>query len=91
MTNRALAALASVAAVGLLLAACDPGALVRNNNTETLEAGFMKHSDVPPPPPTFCYQTLANADCYSDPVHGQGERLVESYPPRKTLPDPVIK
>jgi hypothetical protein len=91
MTIRVSAAIASAAAFGLLLAACDPGALVRNNNTETLEAGFMRHSDLPPPPPTFCYQTLANADCYRDPQKGQGERLVDSYPPRSTLPDAVIQ
>jgi hypothetical protein len=90
MSIRVPAALASVVALGFVLAACDPGALVRNNNTETLEAGFMKHSDLPPPPPTFCYQTLAEADCYRDPQPGQRERVVETYPPRQTLPDPVL-
>jgi hypothetical protein len=91
MSMRVAAVLASALVSSLLVAACDPGALVRNNNTETLEAGFMKHSDLPPPAPTFCYQTLGETDCYADPQGGQGGRLVESYPPRSTLPQPVIQ
>ncbi len=92
MTIRALAALAPAVAVGLQLAACDPSAAFRKTNTETLEAGFLTHSeDLAPAPPTFCYQTLAVADCYAGPQPGQGERLVESYPPRRTLPEDAIR
>ncbi|MBX6321139.1 MAG: hypothetical protein IRY94_04860 [Rhodospirillaceae bacterium] len=92
MTIRVLAALAPALTAGLLLTACDPSAAFRKTNTETLEAGFLPHSpDITPAPPTFCYQTLAYTDCYDRPQPGEGGRLVESYPPRRTLPQDAIR
>jgi hypothetical protein len=89
---RAVAALAGVALTALALGACDRASEpFRKNNTELLQAGFMKHEPLPPPPATFCYETLADPMCYREPLAGEGERLIDSYPPRQYLPEEVLQ
>ena len=89
---RRVAAFAGVALAVLALGACDRGTeRFRKNNTELLTAGFMKHEPLPPPPATFCYETLADPMCYRQPLQGEGERLIESYPPRQYLPEDALR
>jgi hypothetical protein len=88
---RVAAALFCAAVAGLSLTACDPSAAFRKTNTETLEAGFLKHDALPAPAPVYCYQTLADVNCYDAPQPGEGGRLVESYPPRRYQPAAVAQ
>lgn len=93
---RGAAAFAGAVLAVLALGACsrvsdavsDP---FRMNNTELLTAGFKAHEPLPPPPSTYCYRTLANEMCYRQPLPGEGERLVEAYPPRQYLPDESLR
>lgn len=89
---RGAAAFAGAVLVALALGAC--GAVsepFRMSNTELLEAGFKARDPLPPPPATYCYRTLANEMCYREPLPGEGERLVEAYPPRIYQPDELLK
>jgi hypothetical protein len=89
---RGVAAFAGAVVTVLALSACDRAAEpFRMNNTELLQANFKKHEPLPPPPSTFCYETLADAMCYREPQQGEGERLIDSYPPRQYLPEEVLK
>jgi hypothetical protein len=83
-----LAGLALGACTRLADAASDP---FRMNNTELLDAGFKAHEPLPPPPATYCYRTLAHEMCYRQPLPGEGERLVEAYPPRIYQADEALK
>ena len=48
--------------------------------TELLQAAYVGPDRFPPPPPVFCYRTLAEVDCYAEPLPGEQNRLVGAYP-----------
>ena len=47
---------------------------------DILAAGWVRPRVLPAPAPIFCYRTLANADCYTEPEPGWESRYIESYP-----------
>jgi hypothetical protein len=93
---RGFAALAGAVLTTLALSACagladDVSDPFRMDNTELLQAGFKKHEPLPPPQATFCYESLGEPMCYDHPLPGEGERLIESYPPRDYLPESSLQ
>lgn len=89
---RGVVALAAAAATVLALGACSRATEpFRMNNTEVLQANFMQHQPLPPPPTTYCYATLGQPMCYRQPLPGEGGRLIESYPPRQYLLEEALR
>lgn len=68
-------------ALALLLSACNPFARFAPTETEILEAGFVESDRLPAAEPAFCYDTLAEADCFRTPQPGEANRLVGAYRP----------
>ncbi|WP_162913283.1 hypothetical protein [Rhodospirillaceae bacterium SYSU D60014] len=75
------------AVLALSLSACNPLAPFAPTETELLQAGFIEPDRFPPPRPSFCYRTLAEADCFVMPQPGEAHRLVGAYAPAYMLID----
>ena len=77
--------LARVAALALLaLAGCDhyTGLEIRKyTNSEYQQLGWAQQDIVVTDPPRYCYKTLADVDCYTQPQAGQEYRYVAPYAP----------
>jgi hypothetical protein len=65
--------LLSVFAVGL--SGCHPP-----TEAQIVSANWVPPRALPPPPPIYCYRTLADSNCYAEPVPGFESRFIESFP-----------
>lgn len=68
----------------LALAGCDryTGLEIRKyTNSELLQLGWAQQDLVVTEPPRYCYKTLADNDCYTQPQPGQEYRYVAPYAP----------
>lgn len=78
-------ALTALTAASLALAACNPLSIFAPTHEEVRAKGWLfPTQDRTPiladPADGFCYRTLAEIDCYSDPVPGAESRLVADPP-----------
>lgn len=52
-----------------------------------LSKGWVGPTQRMDPPPLYCYQTIGYPECYSEPLPGQGPRLISAYYPKP--PEPI--
>lgn len=75
----------SLAAIGLMvIAGCDryTGSEIRKyTSSEYQQLGWARQDVVITDPPRYCYKTLADIDCYTQPQPGQDYRYVAPYAP----------
>ena len=66
------------------LAGCDryTGSEIRKyTNSEYQQLGWARQDIVVTDPPRYCYKTLGDIDCYTQPQPGQDYRYVAPYAP----------
>jgi hypothetical protein len=61
--------------LALALPGCHPP-----TEAQIVTANWVAPRALPPPPPIYCYRTLADSNCYAEPVPGYESRFIESFP-----------
>ena len=83
---------AAVATAAVCLAACNPFSSFAPTHEEVRAAGWLFPTPEASPilaqtDPGFCYETLAEVDCYTEPIPELRERLAAD-PPILSVPPP---
>lgn len=65
----------------LSLGGCNPFVFFKDDSAALQTSGWAKRSMEPPPPPIYCYDTLADKVCYTRPIEKEASRLSGYYGP----------